>query len=55
MLNFLIATMRDFLRPRRDLLLENLALRQQILLLRSEEHTSDIQSRITLSYAGFCL
>ena len=34
MLNLLIATMRDFLRPRHDLLLENLALRQQILVLQ---------------------
>ena len=34
MLNLLIALLRDLLRPRRDLLLENLALRQQILVLQ---------------------
>jgi putative transposase len=34
MLNILLKTLRDFLRPRRDLLLENLALRQQINVLR---------------------
>jgi transposase InsO family protein len=34
MLNLLIATLRDLLRPRHDLILENLALRQQILVLQ---------------------
>ena len=34
MLTFLLDTLRDLLRPRRDLLLENLALRQQILVLQ---------------------
>lgn len=34
MLNLLLALLRDLLRPRRDLLLENLALRQQILVLQ---------------------
>ncbi len=34
MLHLLLHTLRDLLRPRRDLLLENLALRQQILVLQ---------------------
>ncbi|MBE0564352.1 MAG: transposase [Krumholzibacteria bacterium] len=34
MLTILLDTLRDLLRPRRDLLLENLALRQQILVLQ---------------------
>jgi hypothetical protein len=34
MLALLLHTLRDLLRPRRDLLLENLALRQQINVLR---------------------
>ncbi|MBM3496720.1 MAG: transposase family protein [Armatimonadetes bacterium] len=34
MLNLLLALLRDLLLPRRDLLLENLALRQQILVLQ---------------------
>jgi putative transposase len=34
MLTILLHTLRDLLRPRRDLLLENLALRQQINALR---------------------
>ncbi len=34
MFKLLIHTLRDLLRPRRDLLLENLALRQQILVLQ---------------------
>jgi len=33
MLNLLLTTLRDLLRPRRDLLFENLALRQQLLVL----------------------
>ena len=35
MLTILLALLRDLLRPRRDLLLENLALRQQILVLQA--------------------
>ena len=34
MLSLILNTLRDLLRPRRDLLLENLALRQQIVVLR---------------------
>lgn len=34
MLSLILNTLRDLLRPRRDLLLENLALGQQILVLR---------------------
>ena len=34
MLYLILNTLRDLLRPNRDLLLENLALRQQILVLR---------------------
>ena len=34
MLNLLISLLRDLLRPRQNLILENLALRQQILVLQ---------------------
>lgn len=37
MLYLLLTTLRDLLRPRRDLLLENLALRQQINVLRRDK------------------
>jgi transposase InsO family protein len=37
MLNLILASLRDLLRPRRDLLLENLALRQQLLVLEREK------------------
>src|SRR3546814_6778842 len=30
-------------------------LRQQVVPLRSEEHTSELQSLMRISYAGFCL
>jgi len=36
MLTILLHSLRDLLRPRRDLLLENLALRQQINVLRRD-------------------
>jgi hypothetical protein len=34
MLNIILEALRDLVRPRRDLVLENLALRQQILVLQ---------------------
>ena len=36
MLNLIINYLRDLLRPKHDLLLENLALRQQILVLQRQ-------------------
>ncbi len=46
--------MRDFLRPRRDLLLENLALRQQILVLQRTNPRQPFRDRDRAFWVLLC-
>ena len=45
MLNLIINYLRDLLRPKHDLLLENLALRQQILVLERQVKSKRMSNR----------
>jgi hypothetical protein len=54
MLNLLIALLRDLLRPRHDLLLENLALRQQILVLQRTNPKPPFRNRDRAFWVLLC-
>jgi transposase InsO family protein len=54
MFTLLLATLRDLLRPRQDLLLENIALRQQILVLQRQVKKPRFKDRDRAFWAVLC-